>query len=198
MATARRRPKMASLLSDTLFEARGQAPAPSKDFYQLIVTKKEVIFRWWKISLRSEYREARPGELRESHEDFLDDPSLQIQIAIIFGADTLDHTFNMCRGQFDFLVRLPDQLLMRIISYLELEDITRLSQVSHRFAALCNSDKLWEMVVQNLSGKITPEMRSLAQEVGWKQFFFTNKIQLQQQFRRRREMGSDSSESMSD
>ncbi|XP_003218331.2 F-box only protein 36 [Anolis carolinensis] len=189
---------MASLLTDTLFEARGQAPAPSKDFYQLIVTKKEVIFRWWKISLRSEYREARPGELRESHEDFLDDPSLQIQIAIIFGADTLDHTFNMCRGKFDYLVRLPDQLLLRIISYLELEDIASLSQVSHRFATICNSDKLWEMIVQNVSGKITREMRSLAQEVGWKQFFFTNKIQLQLQLRRRRERGSDSSESLSD
>ncbi|XP_042313415.1 F-box only protein 36 isoform X2 [Sceloporus undulatus] len=189
---------MASLLSENLFEARGQAPAPSKDFYQLIVSRKEVIFRWWKISLRSEYREARPGELRESHEDFLDDPSLQIQIAIIFGAETLDHTFNMCRGKFDFLVRLPDPLLLRIMSYLELEDIARLSQVSRRFEMLCNSDKLWEMIVQNLAGKITPEMRSLAQEAGWKQFFSNNKIQLQLQFRRRREKRSDSSESLSD
>ncbi|XP_044288858.1 F-box only protein 36 [Varanus komodoensis] len=188
---------MASLLAGTLFEARGQAPAPSKDFYQLMVTRKEVIFRWWKISLRSENREARPGELKESHEDFLDDPSLQIQIAIVFGGDTLDHIFNMCRGNFDFLVRLPDALLLYIISYLDLEDIARLSQVSHRFETLCNSDKLWEMVVENLSGRITPEMRSLAQDVGWKQFFFTNKLQLQLQLRRRRKK-SDSSESLSD
>nr|XP_034989863.1 F-box only protein 36 [Zootoca vivipara] len=189
---------MASLLTDTLFEARGQAPAPSKDFYQLLVTKKEVIFRWWKISLRSEFREARPGELKESHEDFLDNPSLQIQIAIVFGGDTLDHIFNMCRGNFDFLARLPDPLLLYIISYLDLEDIARLSQVSHRFETLCNSDKLWEMIVGNLSGRITPEMRSLAQEVGWKQFFFTNKIQLQLQLRRRRQMISDSTDSLSD
>ncbi|KAH0624036.1 hypothetical protein JD844_007340 [Phrynosoma platyrhinos] len=104
----------------------------------------------------------------------------------------------MCRGKFDFLVRLPDPLLLYIMSYLELEDIARLSQVSHRFETLCNSDKLWEMIVQNLSGKITPEMRSLAQEVGWKQFFFTNKIQLQLQLRRRREKRTDSSESLSD
>ncbi|XP_028586990.1 F-box only protein 36 [Podarcis muralis] len=189
---------MASLLTDTLFEARGQAPAPSKDFYQLLVTKTEVIFRWWKISLRSEFREARPGELRETHEDFLDDPSLQIQIAIVFGGDTLDHIFNMCRGNYDFLVRLPDPLLLYIMSYLDLEDIARLSQVSHRFETLCNSDKLWEMIVQNLSGKITSEMRSLAHEVGWKQFFFTNKIQLQLQLRRRRQMKTESSDSLSD
>uniref|UniRef100_A0A8D0DSA1 F-box protein 36 n=1 Tax=Salvator merianae TaxID=96440 RepID=A0A8D0DSA1_SALMN len=185
---------MASLLADILFEARGQAPPPSKDFYQLVVTRKEVIFRWWKISLRSEFREARPGELKESHEDFLDDPSLQIQIAIVFGGETLEHTFNMCRGNFDFLVRLPDPLLLYIISYLDLEDIARLSQVSRRLEMLCNSEKLWEMTVENLTGKITPEMRTMAQDVGWKQFFFTNKVQLQ----RRRAKKHDSDESLSD
>uniref|UniRef100_A0A8C5RCJ6 F-box protein 36 n=1 Tax=Laticauda laticaudata TaxID=8630 RepID=A0A8C5RCJ6_LATLA len=76
---------------------------------------------------------SRPGELKESHEDFLDNPSLQIQIAIVFGASTLEHIFNLCRGNFDFLVRLPDTLLLYIMSYLDLEDIARLSQVSHRF-----------------------------------------------------------------
>ncbi|XP_066475846.1 F-box only protein 36 [Tiliqua scincoides] len=191
---------MASLLPETLFEARGQAPAPSKDFYQVLVTRKEVIFRWWKISLRSEFRETKPGELRESHDDFLDDPSLQIQIAIVFGGSTLEHIFNMCRGNFDFLVRLPDAVLLYIVSYLDLEDIARLSQVSHRFETLCNSDKLWEMIVQNLTGKITPEMSSLANEVGWKQFFFTNKLQLQLQLHRRRQTarGSTSDDQLSD
>ncbi|KAG8135989.1 hypothetical protein E2320_008979 [Naja naja] len=189
---------MASLLDDTLFETRGQAPSPSKDFYQIIVTRKEVIFRWWKISLRSEYREARPGERKESHEDFLDDPSLQIQIAIVFGASTLEHIFNLCRGNFDFLVRLPDTLLLYIMSYLDLEDIARLSQVSHRFETLCNSDKLWEVIVQDLLGTITPEMKSLAQEIGWKQFFFTNKLQLQLQLRRRKKKSAGSSGSLSE
>lgn len=42
IATARWRPKMASLLPDKLFEARGQAPAPSKDFYQVLVTRSQV------------------------------------------------------------------------------------------------------------------------------------------------------------
>ncbi|XP_070609440.1 F-box only protein 36 [Erythrolamprus reginae] len=189
---------MASLLDDTLFETRGQAPAPSKDFYQIIVTRKEVIFRWWKISLRSEFREARPGELKECHEDFLDDPSLQIQIAIVFGASTLEHIFNLCRGDFDFLVRLPDPLLLYIMSYLDLEDIARLSQVSQRFKTLCSSDKLWEMIVQDLLGTITLEMKSLAEEIGWKQFFFTNKLQLQLKLRRRRNKTVSPSGSQSD
>ncbi|KYO33892.1 F-box only protein 36 isoform B [Alligator mississippiensis] len=74
---------MASLLPDKLFEARGQAPAPSKDFYQVLVTRSQVIFRWWKISLRSEFRESKPGEIKEAHEDFLDDPSLQKTILLL-------------------------------------------------------------------------------------------------------------------
>ncbi|XP_048070102.1 F-box only protein 36 isoform X6 [Ursus arctos] len=36
-----------------------------------------VIFRWWKISLRSEYRSTKPGEAKESHEEFLDNSHLQ-------------------------------------------------------------------------------------------------------------------------
>ncbi|XP_054840193.1 F-box only protein 36 [Eublepharis macularius] len=182
---------MAFLLPEVLFEARGQAPAPSKDFCQLLVNRKDVVFRWWKISLRSEFREARPGELRESHDDFLDDPSLQIRIAYIFGPGTLDHIFNLCRGKFDFLTRLPDTLLLRIMDYLDLEDVFRLAQVSNRFARLCNSDKLWEMIVRNSSGTITEEMAALAREMGWKQFFFTNKLQLQRQLQRRRQKEAD-------
>lgn len=40
--TAFQRPKMASLLQEVLFETRGQAPAPSKDFCQLLVTRRQV------------------------------------------------------------------------------------------------------------------------------------------------------------
>lgn len=40
--TAFQRPKMASLLPEEVFETRGQAPAPSKDFCQLLVTRREV------------------------------------------------------------------------------------------------------------------------------------------------------------
>ncbi|XP_073866506.1 F-box only protein 36 isoform X4 [Macaca fascicularis] len=105
---------MASRLPETLFETVGQGPAPSKDYYQLLVTRSQVIFRWWKISLRSEYRSTKPGEAKEIHEDFLENLHLQ--------------------SKFDFLERLSDNLLLNIISYLDLEDIARLSQTSHRFA----------------------------------------------------------------
>ncbi|ERE85704.1 thiamine pyrophosphate carrier-like protein [Cricetulus griseus] len=36
------RPKMASWLPDTLFEIVGQGPAPSKDYYQLLITQTQA------------------------------------------------------------------------------------------------------------------------------------------------------------
>ncbi|XP_033085849.1 F-box only protein 36 isoform X2 [Trachypithecus francoisi] len=158
---------MASWLPETLFETVGQGPPPSKDYYQLLVTRTQVIFRWWKISLRSEYRSTKPGEAKEIHEDFLENLHLQ--------------------GKFDFLERLSDNLLLNIISYLDLEDIARLSQTSHRFAKLCMSDKLWEQIVQSTCHTITPDVRALAEDTGWRQLFFTNKLQLQRQLRKRKQ-----------
>nr|XP_027797792.1 F-box only protein 36 [Marmota flaviventris] len=179
---------MASWLPETLFEIVGQGPAPSKDYYQLLVTRSEIIFRWWKISLRSEYRSSKPGETKETHEDFLENSHLQIQIALIFGARILDYVFNMCEGKFDFLERLSDDLLLYIISYLDLEDIARLSQTSRRFAKLCTSDILWEQIVQSSCDTITSDMRALAEDIGWRHMFFTNKLQLQRQLRKRKQM----------
>ncbi|XP_006208024.1 F-box only protein 36 [Vicugna pacos] len=178
---------MASWLPETLFEIVGQGPAPSKDYYQLLVTRSQVIFRWWKISLRSEYRSTKPGEAKETHEYFLENSHLQIQIALIFGARILDHVLNLCEGKIDFLERLPDNLLLNIISYLDLEDIARLSQTSRRFAKLCRSDNLWEQIVQSTCDHITPDMRALAKDLGWRQMFFTNKLQLQRHLRRRKQ-----------
>lgn len=59
---------------------------------------------------------------------------LTVQIALIFGARILDYVFHLCEGKFDFLERLSDNLLLNIISYLDLEDIASLSQTSRRFS----------------------------------------------------------------
>ncbi|XP_055977390.1 F-box only protein 36 [Sorex fumeus] len=179
---------MASWLPETLFEIFRQGSAPSKDYYQVLVTRSQVIFRWWKISLRSEYRFSKPGEVKESHKDFLQNAHLQVQVALAFGARILGHIRNLCEGKFDFLERLPDSLLLRIFAYLDLEDIARLSQTSQRFSKLCKCEELWERIVRAACDTVSPDMRALAAEVGWRQmFFFTNKLQLQRQLRRRRQ-----------
>uniref|UniRef100_A0A2I2ZUL0 F-box domain-containing protein n=1 Tax=Gorilla gorilla gorilla TaxID=9595 RepID=A0A2I2ZUL0_GORGO len=138
----------------------GQVKTPSQPPSLL----REVIFGWWKISLR---------KARETHEDFLENLHLQDQTALIF-------------GKFDFLEWLSDDLLLNIISYLDLEDIARLCQTSHRFK-LCMSDKLWEQIVQSICDTITPDVRSLAEDTGWRQLFFTNKLQLQRQLCKRKQ-----------
>ncbi|XP_008842680.1 F-box only protein 36 [Nannospalax galili] len=173
---------MASRLPETLFKIVGQGPAPSKDYYQLLVTRSQLLFRWWKISLRSEYR-----EMKETHEDFLEHSHLQVQVALIFGARILDYVFNLCEGNFDYLERLSDKLLLKTVSYLDLEDVARLSQTSRRFEKLCRSDSLWEQIVLMACDTITSNMRALAKDVGWRHMFFTNKIQLQQQICRKKQ-----------
>ncbi|XP_041069862.1 F-box only protein 36-like isoform X1 [Carcharodon carcharias] len=178
---------MASLCHGTLFEIRAQAPAPSKDYHQLLVTDSEVIWRWWKISLRSEFRNVYPGEQKNSYQDFLDDNPQQVHVGVIFGNEVLKYVCNLCQHQFDYLNRIPEGLLMYIISFLELEDIARFSQTSRKFETACNSDKLWEHIVSRYCDTITPEMKALALEVGWKEIFFTNKLQLQKKIRRRRQ-----------
>ncbi|XP_031813745.1 F-box only protein 36 isoform X2 [Sarcophilus harrisii] len=146
-----------------------------------------VSLRWWRISLRNDYRLNKPGVTKEGYEDFLDDVNLHVQIALVFGSKVLQYVINLCKGKYDFLERLSDPLLLRIISYLDLEDIARLSQTSHRFQKLCTSDKLWEQIVALTCDTVTQDMKSLAKDIGWRQLYFTNKLQLQRQIRKRRQ-----------
>ncbi|XP_054976401.1 F-box only protein 36 isoform X2 [Sorex araneus] len=83
--------------------------------------------------------------------------------------------------------RSPPGLLLRIVSHLDLEDIARLSQTSQRFSKLCKSEALWERIVRAACDHVSPDLRALAAQVGWRQTFFTNKLQLQRQLRRRRQ-----------
>ncbi|XP_062337183.1 F-box only protein 36b isoform X2 [Osmerus eperlanus] len=178
--------KMACLLGDSLFEIDGQGPAPTKDYYQFTVTKTEVIWRSWKISLRSEFRNARPGELRMQHKDFLEDSRLQGQVRVVYGQKTLRYSQALCRGEFDFLERMPDALLLCILSHLELEDIARLRLTSRRLRQVCDSEEFWAQAVLSSCGPPSPQVCSLARELGWRQVFFTSKLQLQKLLSRRR------------
>ncbi|KAL2096047.1 hypothetical protein ACEWY4_008195 [Coilia grayii] len=164
---------MASLLGSTVFEINGQGPSPSKDFFQLVITKTEVIWRSWKISLRNEFRGAAPGETKQSHQDFLLDAGLQHQVGVVFGQHTLEHCKALCEGHYNYLDRLPNQLLLNILYYLSFRDIGRLAQTCKRFWKLCNSSELWEQTVRVRCGELTPDMELLASAMGWRKIFFT-------------------------
>ncbi|XP_060761435.1 F-box only protein 36b [Neoarius graeffei] len=170
-----------------VFEVGSQGPAPIKDYFCLQVTQTEVIWRWWKISLRPNSRNMRPGEVRESHREFLDDSRLQSQVLMVFGPPVLQYSKCLCQGQYDYLQRLPDSLLLLITAHLELEDVARLALTCHRFKQLCSSEQFWEQTVRLHCDTVTPGMEDLARDVGWRRVFFTNKLQLQKEIRRRRE-----------
>ncbi|XP_041919213.1 F-box only protein 36a [Alosa sapidissima] len=164
---------MASLLGSTLFEITGQGPSPTKDFFQLLITKTEVIWRTWKISLRREFKGAEPGEMKQSHDDFLHDAGLQHLVGVVFGQHTLEHSKALCEGHYNYLERLPNQLLLRVFFYLSFRDIGRLAQTSQRFWKLSNSPELWEQTVRVRCDELTPDMEILAKAVGWRKIFFT-------------------------
>lgn len=44
-------------------------------------------------------------------------------IGPVFGPHTLDYVVNLCWHRYDYLVRLPDWLLLNILSFLEWADI---------------------------------------------------------------------------
>ncbi|KAJ4937335.1 hypothetical protein JOQ06_001899 [Pogonophryne albipinna] len=177
---------MASLLTDPLFEKSGRGPPPNKNFYHFAITKSGVIWRWWKISPRIVDRYSKPGELKESHQDFLDDTLLQSEISMVFGRRILQYTKALCQDHYDYLERLSDSILLRIINDLELEDVGQLGRTSHRFRELCGSEEFWEQAVHRCCNTVSPEVASLALEVGWRSIFFTSKLQLQKLISRRR------------
>ncbi|KAF5895244.1 F-box only protein 36-like, partial [Clarias magur] len=124
---------MARLLGDTVYEVSAQGPAPIKDHFCLQITQTEVIWRWWRISVRADSRSMRPGEVRESHGEYLDDRRLQGQVLMVFGPRVLQYSVCLCQGQYDYLHRLPDSLLLLIMARLQLEDVARLALTCRRF-----------------------------------------------------------------
>ncbi|KAE8625532.1 hypothetical protein XENTR_v10006308 [Xenopus tropicalis] len=137
---------MASLLQDILYEVQGQAPAPNKDFHHLIITKTQVILRSWKISVRAEHRKVLPREVKKTHSEFLEDSGFQKQVQRIFGKDTVEYVLSMCRGNCDFIVRLPDDLKIRILSFLDTNDIKNTSETCRAFQKLCSTEEFWEKI----------------------------------------------------
>lgn len=181
---------MVSLIEDkVLLDMSSQAPAPSKDYVNMKVTMTDFQWRVWKISPQCLKPDSRvsPSETVCSLNDFLHDLDLQGEVKRVFGHNLLEYVKNLCDGKYNFLDRLKRSIQIYITSFLELEDVARLAQVNKHFKELCDSDQLWEHIVERFCDTVTPDMKLYAQEVGWKQVFFTNKLQLQMQMRRRKQ-----------
>ncbi|XP_064615864.1 F-box only protein 36-like [Liolophura sinensis] len=169
-----------------IVDISGQAPSPSKDFCQVQVTQDAVIFRWWKIlpPTRNDSN-VPPIEYKDTYEDFIYDDRMHSEIERVFGAPTLEYLKAVVNGHPDYITRLSPDILKRIILKLELEDINRLGQTNKLFRELCKSDGVWEQIYRLYSETpVTKDLQNLAAEEGWKQLFFTNKLQLQRRIRK--------------
>jgi F-box protein 36 len=52
---------------------------------------------------------------------------------VVFGQQILQCTQALCHGNFDYLERLPNDLLLQILAFLELKDVALLAQTTKRF-----------------------------------------------------------------
>jgi F-box protein 36 len=190
--------KQAVKRSRKIFEATGQVPAPSKDFCQILVTEGGVIWRKWRITLRNVSQGAAPMPTEQvmTYEDFQLDKSLQFEVELIFGMKALNSINRALKGHHDPLSNLPEDVMIKIISFLDLQSISYLSQVDQYLRYICGIDKLWEQLYMIHQGAPNNDVRSLAKELGWKQVFFMNKLQLQKEIFRKRRQQSSSMEPM--
>ena len=80
-----------------LFETTQQAPSPSKDFIQILVTERGVIFRRFPISLRGLTQGAvlTPTEKLMTLEDFKLDHEFQEEVRRNFGKAVLEQVGGM-------------------------------------------------------------------------------------------------------
>ncbi|KAK1167866.1 F-box only protein 36-like [Acipenser oxyrinchus oxyrinchus] len=182
---------MASLLKeDKLYEFSQQAPSPCKDFYQLLVTKKEVVWRVWKVSNPYKRERAQPGEERKSHNDFLVDDHLQGHIKTVFGSEMLAYVMNLCQQRIDYLVRLPKSLATHILSFLEWEDIKSMSKTCKRFQQLCSSDGLWECAERSHCSSGSLMIEGVSSAIQKKLLIFHRRHALLNQARQQRRMST--------
>jgi len=172
-----------------IYERRGQAPSPSKDYHQLVVTEELIIFRTWRISLRKEQIGMSPLQNKQTHEDFEYDNLVSSAIRTVFGEDTLLYVQGLVFG--DWLVRMKNPILIQILSYLELEDVFRLSRVSRHLRTIFNSNPLWRSIYEMHCFSIPAEIQRLGDEMGWKKMFFTNKLQLRKEVSRLRRFAEE-------
>jgi len=171
--------------SDKIFETSSVGLAPSKDFFSLIVMKDTIAWRTWKITLRS--NKSLPSETIQSWQDFegtSNGKRLQSEIRRVFGADTLNYVLSLVTQSW--LPYLKSDITVEILVQLDLPDIARLSQVCRALYNASSSDTLWRRLYTKHFVVISPEIHSVAEDIGWKKAFLMSRLKLQAVQTRRR------------
>jgi len=63
-------------------------------------------------------------------------------IMCAFGQSMVDYIINLCHGHLDYLSRLPDKVLQRILLYVDLEDIAKISLLNKKLHKVTFNQRL--------------------------------------------------------
>eukprot|EP00128_Syssomonas_multiformis_P001677 Colp12_sorted_trinity150504_noHs@26511 len=89
--------RMEIVKSDVIYDKSAQGPAPSKNYYNVQVTKKGVIWREWKITMRNETK--KPTEDAVTLQEFHDERYFHDGIEKVFGSETLLQVIRIVKEQ---------------------------------------------------------------------------------------------------
>lgn len=178
-----------------LVDVARQASAPSKDWCQLIVTERGLICRRWKISIRGISHGGGPTPTEVAlyfFDEFQMDDSIQREIEQVYGTETLEQVIRVACGNIDRLCSLPEKIVTKIASYLDLQSIVKFGQVNRYLRQISNSNLLWEDIYFHHCGPPSEDIKMVGDELGWRKVFFMDKLQLQKEISRRRKNVQDS------
>ncbi|KAM6144647.1 LOW QUALITY PROTEIN: F-box only protein 36-like [Phoenicopterus ruber ruber] len=126
---------MVSLLQETLHGLCCQPPPPSKGVHRFTIAGAEVMWNTWRISFQPSQEKVFPKEVKKLHKEFLLAQQLQSKAGeeCPFGNNTLEYTVNLCQRHYDFLIRMPENVIIHILSFLDADDLQELSKTCKKF-----------------------------------------------------------------
>lgn len=163
-----------------LLDVSRQAPSPSKDYVHLKVDTQWVTFTRVPITPMNLKFTIYPKVYKVNFEGYrTNTDDIQQKIEHFF-PNCLDQVERITKGLYDPLTFLPEDILLNVTNFLNLEDIHALSHVSKELSSFCESDVLWEQLYYKTfcakTGVVSEEMRQLADDIGWKKFYFSRVI----------------------
>ncbi|XP_009584420.1 PREDICTED: F-box only protein 36 [Fulmarus glacialis] len=126
-----------SLLQETLHVLQCQSPSPSRDFHCFTITSAE---------LESIFPEQGQAAFRVSQGRSQEGVLGRQPVRNVFGNNTLEYTVNLCQGHYNFLIRMPENVIIHILSFLDADDLQQLSKTCEKFQQLHSSEEVWERV----------------------------------------------------
>ncbi|XP_069686530.1 uncharacterized protein [Periplaneta americana] len=150
------------------------APSPSRDFYALRVTGNQISLCIWRIS---HGRRHHPIEQKETLLEFINDSYMQDEVTRLFGQEIVRNVLDIAYGKGEYLPNLPLNILLKILSYLDLKDVTCFSQVCKKCEEVANNNELWAHLYAKYSKRVvTREETQKAKCYGWKKLFKLRKM----------------------